>query len=69
MGKIWDILQVIFGLLLVWVFLDMALDMLWINGYFGTTLGIDALAPFALVAYLIAILAILQLVKTLLRDD
>ena len=67
MGKIWDILQVIFGLLLVWVVLDHSIDLLWIDGFFS---GLSVwLQPFALMAYLIAVLLILQLVKALLRDD
>ncbi len=68
MGKIWDILQVVFGLLGVWLVLDMSLDLLWVNGFFsGQASG--WLGPFAILAYLLVIIVILQLVKALLRDD
>ena len=71
MGKIWDILQVIFGLLGVWLILDMSLEglsfTLWVNGFF---VGLGGwLGPFAILAYIIAVIVILQLIKALLRDD
>lgn len=67
MGKIWDILQVIFGLLGIWLILDMSIDLLWVNGFF---VGLGGwLGPFAILAYILAVIVILQLVKALLRED
>lgn len=67
MGKIWDILQVIFGLLGVWLILDMSIDLLWVYGFFYGLGG--WLGPFAILAYIIAVIVILQLIKALLRED
>ena len=67
MGKIWDILQVIFGLLGIWLILDMSIDLLWVNGFF---VGLGGwLGPFAILGYILAVIVILQLVKALLRED
>ncbi len=67
MGKIWDILQVVFGLLGVWLILDMSIDLLWVYGFFDSQGG--WLGPFAILAYIVVVIVILQLVKTILRDE
>ena len=69
MGKIWDILQFIFGLLIVWVVIDWAETAfsLWVADFFDG-LGIMFLGPWAIVCYLIVIIGIFQLVKAFTRD-
>ncbi|MCG3216502.1 MAG: hypothetical protein KAS63_07255 [Candidatus Heimdallarchaeota archaeon] len=68
MGKIWDILQVIFGLLLAWVLVDIATGFLWVAGFLGgLTLG-GFLGPFAVIGYIIVVLVILQLIKALTAE-
>ncbi|MEE9410305.1 MAG: hypothetical protein V3V41_05195 [Candidatus Heimdallarchaeota archaeon] len=67
MGKIWDILQVIFGLLLAWVFVDISTGILWVSGWLDS-LASDWLGYFAVIGYIIVVLVILQLVKALTAE-
>ncbi len=67
MGKIWDILQFVFALLIVWVILDISEGILWVAGFFSG-LGIMFLGPWAIVCYLIVIIGIFQMVKAFTRD-
>ena len=67
MGKIWDILQFIFGLLIVWVILAMEESILWVADWFNN-MNIMFLGPWAIVCYLIVIIGIFQLVKAFTRD-
>jgi len=69
MGKIWDILQFIFSLLIVWVIIDIGETSfsLWISDAL-TNAGIMFLGPWAIVCYLIVIIGIFQLVKAFTRD-
>jgi hypothetical protein len=68
MSKIWDILQVFFGLLLVWVLVAIEVSVLWVSDWL-TSVGSPWLAPLTVVGYLVLVLVILQLVKALTRVD
>ena len=67
MGKIWDILQFIFGLLAIWVIIDIENGILWVADFFAD-LNIMFLGPWAIVCYLFVIIGIFQLVKAFTRD-
>lgn len=63
MGKIWSILQAVFGLLLVWVLLAIEVSMLWVADWLNSIDTTGWLAPMAVVAYLAALIFIFEFVK------
>jgi hypothetical protein len=68
MSKVWSILQAVFGLLLVWVFLDWAVSAtdLWVS---ETLAGLGGfLGPLAIVAYLAALIFIFEFIKGLTAE-
>ncbi len=68
MSKVWSILQAVFGLLLVWVFLDWAVSAtsLWVSEFLADLGGF--LGPLAIVAYLAALIFIFEFVKGLTAE-
>ena len=68
MSKVWSILQAVFGLLLVWVFLDYSVSVtsLWVSDFLAGLGGF--LGPLAIVAYLAALIFIFEFVKGLTAE-
>ena len=68
MGKVWSILQAVFGLLLVWVLLATEVSMLWVADWLGSVDTTGWLAPFSVIAYLAALIFIFEFIKGLTAE-
>ena len=68
MGKIWSILQAVFGLLLVWVLLDTVVGILWVAGFLTGIVAGGWFDPLAVVAYLALLIFIFEFIKGLTAE-